>query len=98
MVQWSLKYRDRIPLSDETNRIKCVMCVGLHNWLPVNMSAELHGAECGIDLAFVMIVSNQANLSDEDLFMFMFACFRTLQNSHTQAKSTEVAMMILVLC
>lgn len=35
------------------------MCVGLHNWLPVNMSAALHGAECGIDLAFVMMVSNQ---------------------------------------
>lgn len=41
---------------DQTNTI---ICSALHNWLPVNMSVVLHGAECGIDLAFVMMVSNQ---------------------------------------
>lgn len=40
--------------------LKCTdVFLGLRNWLPVNMSAVVHGAECGIDLAFVVMVSNQ---------------------------------------
>ena len=61
MLQWSFKYRDRVPLSEiRQTELKCTdVFLGLHNWLPVNMSAVVHGAECGIDLAFVVMVSNQ---------------------------------------
>lgn len=56
------KYRDRVALSSQSDKqnLNALMCVGLHNWLPVNISVALHCAECCIDLAFVMMVSNQA--------------------------------------
>lgn len=54
------------------------MCVGLRNWLPVNISVALHGAECGIDLSSVMMVSDQVKPLRLGSFYVAFGLFRAI--------------------
>lgn len=63
------------------------MCSSLYNWLPVNMSVVLYGAECGIDLVFVMMVSNQVKpLSRGSFHLYV----RLLPRSSKRLVSNEI--------